>query len=296
MRNKEESMKTIEISDLNELFYTVRTLNEDNRYWFRGHSDVAYILNPSAFRKLYIIADQYGRPVKPRLLEFYDNSGDQIFLPDKVYLNSFFDKMEEEKIEYDKSLNLIDKYCFAQHYGVWTPMLDWTTDLSVALFFACDGRYEENACAIFLLDPKKWNEDFTGEHRVFTSDEVIKRSGLFPLAMHGKKSEKRICRQSGNFTVHGTMVWPLEKYTREDEDTLIKIIIPSGVARELNLYLDAFGINSKSIYVEKDQKDDLSKKLKMINETTLNKILNDKLKEWENTPDKDKGISRQHFY
>lgn len=284
-------MKILEINSLKELFHAIKELNKYNNYWFRGHSNINYTLNPSAYRKLYIIKDQYDRPVQPRLLGTHYPRGEKVFLPDRLYLDTFLEKLDELNIEYDKSLNIIELYCLAQHYGVYTPMLDWTTDATVALFFACNDNNLEKARAIFLLDPHKLNETFTTISKIFNSEEIINFSNIFPLAMEGKKFDKRICRQSGNFTVHGTMILPLEEYNLKD-DVLIKISIPHKIAVELKSYLNAFGITDESIYVEKDKKDKISKSLQNINKINVKKILVERYNEWKNTPDDLKGISK----
>lgn len=282
-------MQEIHVNSVGELFETVKKINKNNNYWFRGHTAVDYVLNPSAYRKLYVFEDQFGRPVEPTEIKSFSNRGDKVLLFDRLYLMSFLKRLNEENIEYDESMNLVDQYCLAQHYGVWTPMLDWTTDFSVALFFANDKRRKKQDCAVFLLDPKKWNEFAAGENVVFNSDAVAIKSNLIPLAMKGQKWDKRMCRQSGNFTVHGHLVWPLDHYTIK-EDVLIKIIIPGDVADEIKEYLDVFGINRDSIYVEDDIKDTISKELKEINEETLQNVLEMKRKVWLDTPQKDRGL------
>lgn len=287
-------MKIHKIKSLQELFEFVKDINLKNNYWFRGHADSEYILNPSAYRNLYVIADQFNRPVKPRRLEEFNNHGDKILLLDKIYLNSFLEELKNKNITVDTSLNIVDLYCLAQHYGVWTPMMDWTTDFSVALFFACDGRKRNTDCSVFLLEPNMWNEMASGYRKIFTSDEVIKVSGLTPVAMYGKKYDKRMCRQSGNFMAHGTLVWPLEHYN-VDEEILIKIIIPSKVADELEVYMQCFGITHESIYVDEDEKDEISKSLKGFNERILKELLEQHKNIWKNTPKENRGISR-HLY
>jgi hypothetical protein len=205
-------------------------------------------------------------------------------------LYAFVSELKKNDIFIDESLNMVDLYCLAQHYGVWTPMMDWTTDFTVALFFACDGRKDNTDCSVFMLDPEKWNDFASGYSKVFNSDEVIKISSLTPLAMYGKRDDKRMCRQSGNFTVHGNMIWPLEHYKVGDE-VLIKIIIPSKVADDIAKYLRCLGITSDSIYVSDDEKDEISKVLKDFNQKKLDELLEIEKKKWEGTPKKDRGIS-----
>ncbi len=295
-------MKTIKVGSIKELLDYVKEKNADNEYWFRGHADVDYILNPSAYRDLYEFADQFNRPIKPRKLKAdlseFNNSGTRIQLFDRDYLTTFFTELKKNHIKYDDSMNLIDKYCLAQHYGVWTPMMDWTTDFSVGIFFALDGRKEGKDCALFMLNPKRWNECTVGCNDIFTTEEAIHISNQFPLAVYGKRNDKRMCRQSGNFTVHGRQVWPLEKYFLEatgQEDILIKLIIPDKIAGKLDEYLKSFGITKNSIYINQDEKDAISKKSNELCKEIVRKKVAELQNQWENTPDKEKGVPRRNW-
>lgn len=51
-----------------------------------------------------------------------------------------------KKYTSSESYNELSILSFLQHYGCWTPILDFTTDLSTALFFALDGvaPYKKN--------------------------------------------------------------------------------------------------------------------------------------------------------
>lgn len=282
-------MKEIKTDSITELLKAVKVLNKDNKYWFRGHADSSYELMPSAYRKLIVVQDQFHRPVEPREILPTDTHGDIVFLPDKYYLSSFFSELDRLKIVYDKNMNIVEKYCLAQHYGVWTPMLDWTTDFSVCCFFACDRRKKEASSDIYLLDPVKWNKMF-GINKVLNSNEIIEINDIFPLAMKGARDDKRMCRQSGNFTVHGNQVKPLEYYDADsNSDVLIRITISAKAANELAEYLASFGINKDSVYVENDKKDLVSKSLKAINEDTFNSIISKYREIWLKTPDEERG-------
>lgn len=283
-------MREIYIDKLSTLFETVKCINANNNYWFRGHANTEYVLVPSAYRRLIVVADQFNRPVEPREMMATDTRGDIIFLPDRIYLDTFFDELIKQKISYDINMNLVEKYCLAQHYGVWTPMIDWTTDFSVACFFACDGKKKDSECDIYMIDPVKWNMLF-GINKVLNSDELISASGMFPLALYGAKSDPRMCRQSGNFTVHGTQVGPLTKYdSNKDSDILIRMTLSQSAANDLEEYLRVFGINRESVYVKDDEKDAVSKLLKHINEESFERKIEEYREIWKNTPKEDRGV------
>ncbi|MDR3594920.1 FRG domain-containing protein [Clostridium sp.] len=286
-------MKNIIVKDLKQLLEIIAKHNSDGQKWFRGQSNSNYRLLPSAYRNLYAYEDQFGRPKKPELVTSYNNSGDNVFLPDIIYLETFFKYLDTNNISYDKNLNLVDKYCLAQHYGVWTPMMDWTTDATVAMHFAMSGRKKGNKTALYILNPISMNEKFIGKNTILDSAQVIEESKILPVAMYGGKYDKRMCRQSGNFTVHGNMIWPLDHYKDSDE-FLLKIEISQRLSDEIRMYLLAFGINDDSIYVSKDIKDDIAKEARKINEIDIKKILDEKFNEWEKTPPEDRANER-HF-
>lgn len=49
----------------------------------------------------------------------------------------------------------ISKWTWGQHYGVATPLVDWTRCALVALFFACCSECEADAIAVYSLDIEK---------------------------------------------------------------------------------------------------------------------------------------------
>lgn len=292
-------MRKIEINSLDELCNMVYKLNKDKEYWFRGQNNAEYSLLPSAYRELILHQDYYNRPINPRIVHLAQipKRGQVLFIPAELYLESFMGELKRignPCISRISRMNRIEKFCYAQHYGVKTPMLDWTTDFSVACFFSTDGREKGRKSAIFMLNPQKWNERSIIQYKGIP--EVVQLSEepyLTPIAFLAPKTNERICRQSGNFTLHGREVGPLEQYVNDDADFLIKLELSDKVASELSCYLSAFGIDEKSIYVgEKgeDARDKVSISLKDVNEESLKRKVEEFKREWENTRVEDRGI------
>jgi hypothetical protein len=87
----------------------------DGSYWFRGHSKSSYKLLPSVLR-----------PTPDG--KYYDES---------KLLSEFVRRHPEAN---DKHANILEILTYAQHYGLPTRMLDWTENLLIAIYFACEDK------------------------------------------------------------------------------------------------------------------------------------------------------------
>lgn len=240
-------MKEISAYDLKQLDQIINEETESGKTWFRGHANHKYILLPNLYRELYATRDQFNIPILPKKVTEYNNSGEIVQIPDNLYINSFYSKLDEIGIDYPK--DYIEQICFAQHYGVKTRLLDWTTDIKVAYYFSNSGRKKNTKTVIYMLNPKEFNKymshmnqklyDYKFRGFKFPNAEMEKeivqsskievdgiiepselnaKSRLTPLAISGPRIDQRICRQSGNFIGFGTLIWSIEYY----EDAKLK--------------------------------------------------------------------------
>lgn len=240
-------MKQITAYDLKQLEQIINEETENGKTWFRGHKNHKYVLLPSLYRTLYATRDQFNVPIFPKKVTEYNNSGDIVPIPDHLYINSFYSKLDELGIDYPK--DYIEQICFAQHYGVKTRLLDWTTDIDIAYYFSTAGRNKNVKTAIYMLNPKEFNQYMShmnkelyrykfSDFKFFNAEkgkelvqnlkikvdgiiepsELNEKSRLTPLAMKGPQIDQRICRQSGNFIAFGTLIWSIEYY----EDAKLK--------------------------------------------------------------------------
>lgn len=287
-------MENVRIEKIEELFNYIQKWNKNYDCWFRGQTDENFLLTPAAIRtdELMLLEDQFGRMYRPQQIAPNDRSGDKICCFVHEYLEEFKKEISNKKILRNLQLdNDLELSCLGQHYGLKTKLLDWTTDATVALFFATEkSDIEKKDTAFFIFKPLIWNEVITGISEIFSTEkliEILKNKTLisndFPVAFTAKKNSKRICRQSGYFTEHNFLFNAFD-YFNDPEKSLIKIIIPYKLSNKLHNILKILGINRESIYVETDELDKITKSVKAMVERIKCKKYKERLEEYENAP------------
>lgn len=120
--------KIEKITDINSFIEKLNKLEriKDNTFFYRGHSNINYVTQPSVFRENYY---QHESEMYQELL---------VKCP-----NDF--KKCKSKFEHLKLM---------QHYGLPTRLLDVTLNPLIALYFACSGSYNDNGEVIIYDVPK----------------------------------------------------------------------------------------------------------------------------------------------
>lgn len=283
-------LEAIKINSTEEFFSIVIAENETGNKWFRGQNNITYPLLPSVIRRAYIVEDQYGRPVKPHPIERFSTYADTGIIPDILYINKFRELMESKGL-YKEQMSDIEFLCLAQHYGVRTRLLDWSTDAIVALFFALDGRVNGISAGFYILDPVEFNKNTYSKEKVYDIDNVPTPED-FPIAFYGPKNDMRMCRQSGNFTIYGWMCWPID-YLYPAKKFLKRIEIPDSVCLDLQNILKGLGVTRESIYVMDNEKDMIALEARDLTEQAFDELLKNLTEKWEK--ETEKGI-QNHVY
>lgn len=231
------AMKTPEIQIRTVPQFLIELSAYPNMVWvYRGQADVDWPLVPKAGRADYYLAET--------------PASESCDAPPRDICR--FNFWRELAIAYSKSLPENDFEClaFAQHYGLATRLLDWSTNPLVSLFFAVDNCSDATG-AVYA---------YTSYHMIDPNTAVLGQSGRV-LQYRPPPCDSRVLLQSGVFTYHPEPSVPLEtegfpvelKVLQPDHGkNLMRFIIEPKDKPGLKRKLNEIGVNRKSLFPDLD--------------------------------------------
>jgi FRG domain len=233
------------ISSVGDLMRILGPVSADGReIWYRGHRDLCWRLEASAFR-----TQQHRDNERAMLARFRQEAaaaGLQFAFDDWGWIT------------------------FAQHHALPTRLLDWSQSPLVALYFACETSIEDSGIEpdgeFFLIHPNDLNDeagDDGGGHPPLLSDGDVTLIDYLP----GRDTENkrkpravvapllfdRIRFQTGTFTIAQIPSMTAPQEPMRKARSLQSFIVPGASKSVLRDELGVLGFNDVSIYRDLDR-------------------------------------------
>ncbi|WP_313375623.1 FRG domain-containing protein [Chishuiella sp.] len=201
-----------------------------SQWFYRGHSDSDYELIPSLFR--VDTNESWAH---------WDRIEDYVMSQFKREAFPYLKTIPNDEIEW---------LTIAQHYGLPTRLLDWSTNPLIALYFAVENYQNNKDANVWLYGLSStnncWTESTWIAKKINLSGNIYENI-IFPLHI-----DSRITNQSGCFTIHeipehNTLFIPVDQNPRIF-DTFIKLTINKDIKKDILNELYYVGIHRGFIY------------------------------------------------
>jgi hypothetical protein len=194
-------------------------------------------------------------PLLPSALR-QDESGNRKY--SKRVIRNFLEQFKINSYQYMDTpwdiKNEIEWMLYAQHYGIPTKLMDFTTSHVISLLFAVEKSFQdesEDDAVVYFLNPSALNSQIKQQSQIvnISGDEVISSEGHDgPFVVQGRKINSRVNAQKGLFVLFQDDDKSLDNSV--DDSVLRKLIINTGYKKEILASLYSMGISFTHIYPE----------------------------------------------
>jgi hypothetical protein len=149
-----------------------------------------------------------------------------------------FEHFQRESVAYENELpnSELEMLAVAQHYGLPTRLLDWTENILVAAYFACNKHHSIDGVIHLLLCTNNLTK------KSISPFEIDKITRYRP-----RHIAKRISAQRGLFTIHPEPNTPLS-VCESGTLKVRKVIIPAKNKNKILWNLSRFDVNKRSLF------------------------------------------------
>lgn len=260
--NGVETIKAHIATNINEYLNIVKKHFVVGTPWFRGQSLSSYRLEPSIFRTKNYYSNLLGRVGEKMATR--PSSGNFHLMDHTIALNFMKKHYDNKKLS---NMDIVHKN---QHNGIPTPLLDFTTDPLIALFFCVEnkkywnnshskiavkkelgayGEYCDLSGAVSVIDPIHTNKETCGVNKIFKKEDEINKYFKMdlPFAIDPKIVDKRMKAQKGKFLCFGGQLKEYECYNPLRK-RLLKIHIPNNCKEDIFYKLRSKDVAYNTVY------------------------------------------------
>ncbi len=194
-------------------------------------------------------------PLLPSALRV-DDSGNRKY--SKRVIRSFLEQFKINSYQYMDTpwalKNEIEWMLYAQHYGIPTKLMDFTTSHVISLLFAVEKSFQDDSeddAVVYFLNPSALNHKTKEQSQIIniSGDDTFSSEGHDgPFVVQGRKINSRVNAQKGLFVIFQDDDQALERNL--DETILRKLVINGEDKKYILSSLYSMGISFTSIYPE----------------------------------------------